>query len=81
MSTYGDRFNEAVATELRAQRARVQMTVDSLVEVTGLSKSAVLNYLNGKRIIPTTALADLCRALDVAPTAIFDAAERALQDD
>lgn len=79
MGTYGDAFNAAVAAELRAQRGRVQKTVDALVQETGLSKSAVLNYLNGKRDIPTPALVEICRALAVTPQAIFIAAENAVQ--
>lgn len=50
------------------------MTIDSLVLATGLSKSAVLNYLNGKRDIPTSALAEISRALDVDPHEIFERA-------
>lgn len=79
MGTYGDRFNAAVAAELRAQRGRVQMTIEQLVAATGLSKSAVLNYLNGKRDIPTPALVELCGALSVSPQAIFVSAENAVE--
>lgn len=79
MGTYGDAFNAAVAAELRAQRGRVKVTVDALVNATGLSKSAMLNYLNGRRDIPTPALVEICRALGVTPQAIFIAAENAVE--
>lgn len=79
MGTCGDQFNLAVAAELRAERGRVQCTIDSLVTATGLSKSAVLNYLNGKRDIPTPALVELARALRVDPRVIFERAEHAIQ--
>ncbi|WP_277602281.1 helix-turn-helix domain-containing protein [Microbacterium esteraromaticum] len=78
MDNTGDAFNAAVAAELRAQRGRIQMTIDTLVRHTGLSKSAVLNYLNGKRDIPVPALFALCSALNVSPHQIFDLAERTL---
>lgn len=78
MGTYGESFNLAVAAELRAQRGRVQKTIEELVRETGLSKSAVLNYLNGKRDIPTQALVELARALDVSPRVIFERAEESL---
>ena len=78
MTNYGDDFNRAVATELRAERARTQQTVSDLVAQTGLSKSAVLNYLNGHRDIPVPALMDLCRALGVDPHVIFERAEQSL---
>ena len=80
MGTYGDAFNAAVAAELRGQRARTRMTVDAVATRTGFAKSTVLNYLNGKRDIPLPALAELCQVLGVTPRAIFDAAEKAIDD-
>jgi transcriptional regulator with XRE-family HTH domain len=79
MGEYGDAFNQAVAAELRAQRARVQITVDEVVRRSGISKSAVLNYLNGQRDIPMPAFAELCRALEVSRRLIFEAAEKSIQ--
>lgn len=79
MGTYGDTFNGAVAAELRAERGRKKVTIDSLVGKTGLSKSAVLNYLNNKREIPTPAFVELCHALDVSPRLIFERAEQSLE--
>lgn len=77
MGDIGDAFNAAVAAELRAERARVRITIDELVNRSGLSKSAVLNYLNGKRDIPVPSFMELCRALGVSGTVIFDRAENA----
>lgn len=81
MGDYGDTFSKAVAAELRAQRARVQITFDQLAADTGLAKTTVLNYLNGKRDIPMAAFGDLCRALHVSQVAIFEAAQIALKQD
>ena len=81
MENTGDAFNAAVAAELRAQRGRIQKTVDTLVRETGLSKSAVLNYLNDKRDIPVPALYALCRALGINPGEIIDLAERAIESE
>lgn len=79
MNDYASRFSQAVAAELRAERGRTKQTVASVVEATGLSKSAVLHYLNGQRDIPTQAFVELCRALGVSPILIFERAETALQ--
>lgn len=79
MGNYGEAFNTAVAAELRAERGRKQITIDSLTTATELSKSAVLNYLNGKRDIPTPAFVELCRALGVSPRLIFERAEETVQ--
>ncbi|KJL45823.1 helix-turn-helix domain-containing protein [Microbacterium trichothecenolyticum] len=81
MADYGYDFSQAVAAELRAERGRTKQTVASIVEATGLSKSAVLHYLNGKRDIPTQAFATICRALDVSPVVIFERAQAAVVDD
>ncbi|MCJ1709292.1 helix-turn-helix domain-containing protein [Microbacterium sp. VKM Ac-2923] len=78
---YGQAFSQAVASELRAERARKQKTVASIAEATGLSKSAVLHYLNGKRGIPTSAFALICRAMAVSPLLIFERAEEHLEDE
>lgn len=75
MGTFGEAFNEAVAAELRAERGRKKVTIEQLVKEAGLSRSAVLNYLNGKRDIPTPALVEISRALDVDPRLIFERAQ------
>lgn len=79
MGNYGDAFNSAVAAELRAQRARGKKTIDEVVQQSGISKSAVLNYMNGKRDVPLPALVELCRVLGVSPQTIFDRAEDAVK--
>ncbi|WIY84298.1 helix-turn-helix transcriptional regulator [Propionimicrobium sp. PCR01-08-3] len=79
MTEYGDSFNAAVAAELRAQRARRQITVEQLTSLSGLGRTSVLNYLNAKRDIPMPAFMDLCRVLGVSPHEIFDAAEHAIE--
>ena len=79
MTTYGDAFSQAVAAELRAERGRRQMTLAALVQASGLSKSGLLNYLNGARDIPVPALVDLCAALGVDPRVIFERAQDSLK--
>lgn len=78
MDDYGDLFNQAVAAELRAERARARVTIEALVHATGLSKSAVLNYLNAKRDIPTPALYEISAALNVDARTIFDRAYQSM---
>lgn len=75
------RFAAAVAAELRAERARKQLSQDDLVEATGLSKSAVVRYLNGQREIPLPAYFALCDALHVSPTVVFERVEESLEQD
>lgn len=74
MGDYGDLFNAAVAAELRAERARTRLTVREIIERTGISKSSVLNYLNGQRDIPVPALFEICAVLGVDSGDILDRA-------
>lgn len=80
MDNYAEHFANAVAAELRAQRARTGATYDDLVESTGLSKSSVFKYMNAKREIPMSSFLALCAALGASPQAIFTAAEQTLQE-
>lgn len=80
MDDFGDEFNAAVAAELRAQRGRTKLTIDSLATRTGLSKSAVLNYLNAKRDIPMPAFHSLTSALGISPASVMEFAEHAIAD-
>jgi transcriptional regulator with XRE-family HTH domain len=79
MMEYGDLFNYAVATELRAQRARVRITYDALVQETGLAKSTLVNYLEGRRPIPLSAFAEICRALRADQREVFTAAQQSIE--
>jgi transcriptional regulator with XRE-family HTH domain len=74
----GAEWARALAGELRAERARKQMTVAELVTATGLSKSAVLHYLNNQREIPMAALADICHAMGVDVSTIAARVTQAL---
>lgn len=78
MDTTGEAFAKAVAAELRGERAKKDLLVSDLVERAGISKSAVLHYLNGQRDIPIPAFFALCDALGVSPTVIFKRAEESV---
>ena len=68
-------LNAAVAAELRRERAAQQVTIETLVERTGLSRSTVLNSLNAKRLLGVEAVAAIAQALGVGVTTIFVRAE------
>ncbi|MFR5100698.1 MAG: AsnC family protein [Bifidobacterium pseudocatenulatum] len=50
MTEYGDQFAEAIAEELRAQKARMGKTNDDIAEEVGLSPVTVLRYLGQRQI-------------------------------
>ncbi|MGZ0067820.1 helix-turn-helix domain-containing protein [Microbacterium arborescens] len=70
---YGYAFSQAVAAELRAARARLQVSYPALVESTGIPRNTLLRYLNGQRDIPMPAFGRIARALSLNPTQVLDA--------
>lgn len=68
-------FNDAVAAQLRAERAIARITIDELVARTGISKSSILRYLNGDRDITLNTVATIAKAIGVPHLSVLAAAE------
>ena len=73
----------ALAGELRAERARLNLTFDELSSLSGIPRRTLVRYLNGERTrsIPLPALRALAHALGLRTSAILERAERAVGDD
>ena len=65
------------AAELRAQRARLEMTYDELAARAGLSKPAVMGALKGRQAIAMENYFALCRALEIDGVKLFAEAVKA----
>lgn len=80
MGIDGKKYAEAIAAELRAERAAKtpRLTVEALGERAGLHKQTLLRYLNGTRDIPMPVFYDLAQALGVNPIELVERAERRL---
>ena len=65
------------AAELRAQRARLEMTYDELAARAGLSKPAVMGALKGRQAIAMESYFALCRALEIDGVRLFAEAVKA----
>jgi transcriptional regulator with XRE-family HTH domain len=76
---FANAVRQAVASELRAARARKRMTVAHLVERSGIPESTLLRYLNGKRDVPATPFIQICAALDADPGTVMAQAAQAAQ--
>lgn len=77
-NTYGDRIQQAVAAELRAERGAQDVTFDVLAERTGMPKATLSRYFKGTRDIPMSALAAICDGLGLTVLAIIDRAQARL---
>lgn len=76
MAEYGERFTQALASELRAQKARRKVSDEQIGEAIGVHRVSVSRYLTGERPIPMVAFADLCDFLNISPSKIIDDAEQ-----
>lgn len=68
-------ITDALAAQLRAERAASGLTLDEMVESTGMSKSSIQRYLKGGRIVDIEDLALFARAFGVSMTTILDRAQ------
>jgi transcriptional regulator with XRE-family HTH domain len=73
-------LSDAIAAQLRAERAIANMTVDELVKRSGVSRNALLAVLNAKRTADVTQVEAICRALGVPLIDLFRRAEARLAD-
>ncbi|WP_369635501.1 helix-turn-helix domain-containing protein [Nocardia sp. JMUB6875] len=67
-------INRAVGDELRAARARRDLTRPQLAEASGVAISTIQRFENGERSPDMHQLFALCNALDVSPLEIMDRA-------
>ncbi|MFT4124424.1 MAG: helix-turn-helix transcriptional regulator [Microbacteriaceae bacterium] len=79
LNTYADAFVQAVAAELRAERAARKLTFKALVATTGLHETTLVRYFKGERDIPMTMLAKICRGLGVDPSTLLDDAAKRVE--
>lgn len=76
MTEYGERFTQALAAELRAQKARHKASDEQIGEAIGVHRVSVSRYLTGERPIPMVVFADMCDFLRVSPSKVIGDAEQ-----
>lgn len=69
-------ISEHVAGELRAQRARLDMTYDELAAASGVKRGSVMRALSGQAAIAVDVLLPLCIALKLDPAELLNGAPR-----
>lgn len=73
-------INEAVAAQLRAERASAQLTMDEVAARGVVSKSTLVRYEKGEREIPVAAMAALAQVYGVTVRSIFNAAVTRMEE-
>lgn len=59
-------WSDAVAAQIRAERAAAQMTQAELIKASGLARSTYLRLEKGERVADVTQLARICGALGIS---------------
>lgn len=75
MSTPGEALDEAVGAELRAMRARRQLSRPALAALSGVAKTTIGRLESGARTASVRQLAALCAALNVGVGVLIARAE------
>lgn len=76
--------SEYIAGELRAQRARLDLTFDQVADMSGVKRGSVVRAMSGKSAITIDVMIPLCRALRLDVGKLLDeaaAVASALGDD
>lgn len=78
METPADRFNAAVGRQLRAEIAAGGSSISAMARSIGIARSALDNYVSGKRAIPVPIAYEICATLAVDPHVVVMRAEERL---
>lgn len=81
MKTPADDFNAAVGRQLRAEIAASRSSIAAMARTIGIARSALDNYVTGKRAIPVPIVYSVCAAVGLEPHVLLSRAEERLQAD
>lgn len=75
MGTEGDLFNAALGRQLRAEIAAAGKTIAGTARAIGVARSALDNYVTGKRAIPVSVAYEIAAYLGIDPHTLVVRAE------
>lgn len=73
-------YQDAIAEQLRAERAARGLTIDGLAAEAGIHRSSVIRYLDGERDIKMSALFAMAGALGLTVPELLTRAEQRISD-
>lgn len=74
-------WSDAVATQLRRERAGAGLTQKDVIELSGIPRSTYIRLEKGTRVADTTQLAHLCAVYKLTLSQFFQRVEWLLPDD
>lgn len=81
MRASAEEFNEAVGRQLRAEIAASRSSIAATARGVGIARSALDNYVTGKRAIPVPVVYAVCALIDLEPHVLLARAEERLRAD
>jgi hypothetical protein len=81
VTTSPEEFNNAVGRQIRGEIAASRSSIAAMARTIGIARSALDNYVTGKRAIPVPVVYSVCAALDLEPHVLFARAEERLRAD
>lgn len=81
VKTSAELFNAAVGRQLRGEIAAAGSSIAAMARDAGIARSALDNYVTGKRAIPVPVVYTVCTILNVAPHLVLARAEERLSAD
>lgn len=82
MKARAERYNAAIGRQLRAEIAAAGSSISAVARAMGIARSALDNYVTGKRAIPVTVAYQVAEILDIDPQVIVRrATERFWEED
>lgn len=79
MTTYGERFEAAMVTQIKVELAERNMEQRELADKVGINKVTMSHYMTGKRSIPMPTFLKIAEALSIAPGTLMDRADARVQ--
>jgi len=79
VKTSGDQYNAAVGRQLRAEIAAAGSSIAAMAREIGIARSALDNYVTGKRAIPVPVLHNVSASLAIEPHIVLGRAEERLR--
>lgn len=81
VKTSAEEYNEAVGRQMRAEIAAERSSIAAMARSIGIARSALDNYVTGKRAIPVPVVYAVCATLHLEPHMLLARAEERLRAD
>lgn len=75
MTTYGERLEASLATQIKIELVERGMDQKSLAEMAGIHPVTMTHYLKGKRSMPMPTFFRVAEALGLTPKVLMERAE------